>query len=223
MEIEKFLTERDREVFTQAGYGREMELGRRPALLVIDVTYEFTGEKREPILEAIKKIRTACGEEAWDAVDNMEKLIKAARRCSIPVIYTANDRGPNGGPFAKKNRRSGESYAPHIYEFVAEIAPEPGDLVIRKIAPSIFRGTNLNYYLISQGIDTLVVTGGVTSGCVRASAVDAFSFGYRVVIAREGVYDRSQTSHAVNLFDLQAKYANLSSTGEIIKYMESLA
>ena len=190
--METFLTTRDRLVFKEAGYGKQFELGKRPALLIIDVTYEFSGEKREPILEAIKKVKTACGEEAWDAVDNIQILLQEVRKHSIPIIYTVVDRGSKGGPYAKKNQRAKESatYSSKLYEIVTEVSPMNGEVVITKVAPSAFNGTNLLYQFISQGIDTLIFTGGMTSGCVRASVVDAFTYGFKVALVQEGVFDR---------------------------------
>lgn len=219
------LSEQDRQVYELAGYGKHLPFGARPAVLVIDATYEFTGEVREPILDAVKKIHTACGQEAWNAVDQTVPVLAAARKAGVPVLYTKMDRSGSNHPYANKNQRSAESgrYNRNLYEIVEELAPEEGDVVIPKLSPSAFQGTNLLYHLIHQGIDTLIFAGGTTSGCIRASVTDAFALGFKVGIAADCVFDRWQISHAVSLFDLNAKYANVISGAQVVQYLESLA
>src|SRR5262249_50085936 len=107
-------------------------------------------------------------------------------------------------------------------EIVAMIAPGPRDIVIRKQKPSGFFGTNLASYLTLLGCDSVVVVGTTTSGCVRATVVDAFSLNYRVILAEEGSFDRSEASHAVSLCDMYAKYADVMTTAEILAYFETL-
>ena len=222
MLAEEFLTERDKQVFKNAGYGRKLVLGERPALIAIDFTYEFVGPEREPVLEALKKVRTACGLEGWSAVDCTARLLTVARKAGVPVVYSKGDKNLVG-PFSKKNRRSSEESHPEWAEIVAKIAPLPEDEVVSKVAPSAFFGTNLIYSLVSKGVDTVVLTGGVVSGCVRATATDAFSYGFKVVIVNEGVFDRGQASREVSLFDLNAKYLDVISEAEALEYFESLA
>ena len=102
------------------------------------------------------------------------------------------------------------------YDFVAEVAPRDGDILVPKKHPSAFFGTPLASYLVEQGADTVVVTGCTTSGCVRGSVVDAFAYNFRVAVPHDAVYDRSATSHAVNLFDMAEKYADVSDTAELL-------
>ena len=108
------------------------------------------------------------------------------------------------------------------YAFVAEIAPREGDVLLPKKHPSAFYGTPLASYLIDLGVDTLFVTGCTTSGCVRGSVVDAFSYNFRVVVPHDCVYDRSEVSHAVNLFDMSEKYADVMTLGEALALLEPL-
>ena len=217
---ERFLTERDKEVFGEGGYGGNFELGSRPLFLIIDVTYEFTGPVREPILDAVKKSRTACGEEGWLAVDCISRLLPVARAVGIPIIYTKMDRTVKG-PFAKK-KRGAERVMPEWWAGIAaEIKPVAGDAVIAKVAPSAFFGTSLPYLLIAGRIDTVVVAGGTTSGCVRASVTDAFSYGYKTAVIREGTFDRGEASGEMSLFDMNAKYARVISEKEAKDYFES--
>ena len=108
-------------------------------------------------------------------------------------------------------------------EIVTPIAPAPQDIVVLKQKPSGFFGTNLTSYLTLLRCDSLIVTGTTTSGCVRATVLDAFSLNYRIAIAEEGCFDRSQASHAINLCDMNAKYADVVKTSEILCYLEGLA
>ena len=109
------------------------------------------------------------------------------------------------------------------YQFVAEVAPEPGDLLIPKRHPSAFFGTALVSYLIDLGVDTVLLTGCTTSGCIRASAIDAFAYNFRCAVVEECVYDRSPLSHVVNLFDIQAKYGDVVPVADATAYLNALA
>jgi len=102
------------------------------------------------------------------------------------------------------------------------IAPGPRDLVCYKQKPSGFFGTNLASYLVLLGCDSLIVTGTTTSGCVRATVLDAFSLNYRITLAEEGCFDRSQASHAINLCDMHAKYADVVKTAEVLAFFHGL-
>jgi maleamate amidohydrolase len=199
----KFLTERDKAVFAAGGFGARAGFGKRPALLVIDVNWAFCGERPEPILESIKKWRTSCGEDAWVALDYIKQLIDRARLRGLPVIYTTGEGRPDKwdrGSWGWKSSYSGAGSGvvqPNRdrNEIVAMIAPGPKDIVIRKQKPSGFFGSNLASYLTLLGADSVIVVGTTTSGCVRATAVDAFSLNYRVILAEEGCFDRSEASH----------------------------
>ena len=226
---DKFLTERDKAVFGAGGFGARAGFGKRPALLVIDVNRAFCGERPEPILELIKRWRTSCGEESWVALEYIKRLIEAARAKGLPVLYTTGERRPDNwdaGSWRWKSTRGEEpSRADNDLdgnEIVAMIAPAPKDIVIRKQKPSGFFGTNLASYLTLLGCDSVIVVGTTTSGCVRATVVDAFSLNYRVILAEEGCFDRSQASHAVSLCDMHAKYADVVPTAEILSYFERL-
>lgn len=224
-----FLTEQDKAVFKASGYGARGAWGKRPALLVIDVNYAFTGESSMPILESIKKWRTACGEDAWKAIPVLQQLIEACRGKGIPVIYTTGTARPDGwtsGSWSWKNKRRKET--PSLTAdgqdgnvIVQEIAPGPRDLVVRKEKPSGFYGTPLDSYLQLLGCDSVIVTGTTTSGCVRATVLDAFSLNIRTTVVEDACFDRSQASHAINLCDMNAKYANVMPSQEVLEYLAS--
>ncbi len=226
----KFLTERDKQVFEISGYGARGGFGKRPALLVIDVNYAFCGDQPEPILESIKKWRNSCGEEAWPAVGAIKTLIDKCHEKGLPVIYTTGIRREDNwdsGSWGWKNSRGGERPKVAVTNvdgnrIVDDIAPGPKDIVIYKQKPSGFFGTNMASYLQLLGADSVIVTGTTTSGCVRATVLDAFSMNFRVALAEEGCFDRSQASHAINLCDMNAKYADVVKTDEVLAYFDTL-
>jgi nicotinamidase-related amidase len=224
----QFLTARDRAVFASAGFGARMGFGKRPALVVIDVNYDFCGDRPEPILESIKRWPLSCGEEAWSGVAAIRGLIDAAHEKRIPVIYTTGIRRPDrwdSGSWGWKNGRTDEPRRVTNLNgntIVEEIAPGPTDIVIQKQKPSGFFATPLQSYLTLLGCDSLVVTGTTTSGCVRATVIDAFSNNYRVAVVEQGCFDRSQASHALSLCDMHAKYADIVDVEEAQAFLRGL-
>jgi nicotinamidase-related amidase len=223
------LTDRDKEVFAAAGWGRRAGFGERPAIMVIDVNYNFCGDREEPILESIKRWRYSCGEVAWTtAIPAIRRILEIARRKRLPVIYTTNPRRADGfdlGVWAAKSTRAEDEVDVMGHkgnEIVAEVAPEPGDVFIEKRKPSAFFGTPLMSHLTMMRADSLIVTGSTTSGCVRATAVDALSYDLRVTIPHEAVFDRGEVSHKIALFDLHMKYVDVTDTDEVVGYLEGL-
>ncbi|HUZ68008.1 MAG TPA: isochorismatase family protein [Beijerinckiaceae bacterium] len=225
-----FLTERDKEVFKKSGFGAEAGFGLRPALLVIDVSYGFAGDRPEPILDSIKRWSNSCGAESWDAIAVIKTLTIAFHEKKLPVIYTTGVNRSDGwdvGSWAWKNSRTGESLPRPAQRFdandiVSEIKPASQDLVVFKQKPSGFFGTNLAAYLTLLGADSVVVTGTTTSGCVRASVIDAFSLNYRIAVVEDGCFDRSQASHAINLCDMHAKYADVLPSAAVLRHVSTL-
>lgn len=222
------ISERDKEVYRAAGYGARGGLGSRPALLIIDVTYNFTGDRPEPILDSIRRFRNSCGEAAWRSIAAIRQLLDALRPLGVPVIYTKGRQRTlslHAGRWLSKNSRAQEDMTDEGQrgnEIVAEIAPMPGEIVIEKDKPSAFFGTGLASYLVYLGVDTLLVTGCTTSGCVRATVVDAFSYNYRVAVVEEATFDRGEVSHKVNLFDIHSKYGDVISVADALQYARSL-
>ena len=217
----KFLTERDKAVFAASGYGARGGFGKRPALLVIDVNYAFCGDKPEPILESIKRWRNSCGEESWPAVAAIRSLIDKCHIKGLPVLYTTGIRREDNWDAGQERPKVPVTNIDGN-QIVDEIAPGPQDIVIYKQKPSGFFGTNMAAYLTLLGADSVIVTGTTTSGCVRATVLDAFSLNYRVALAEEGCFDRSQASHAINLCDMNAKYADVVKTTEILSFFDTL-
>lgn len=222
-----FLTERDREVFGASGYANPMGFGERPAFLIVDVSYNFCGTRSEPILDSIKTWRNSCGEAAWDAIAVIQRLAKTCRARKIPVFYSTNTRRADGfdaGGWRWKNAREFEDSEKEIRgnEIVAEIAPQPQDVVILKTKPSAFFGTPLLSFLIDLKVDTLIVCGVSTSGCVRATVVDAFSNNLRVQVVEDACFDRSEVSHAINLGDMNAKYCDVVGSVKVLSVLRAV-
>ena len=218
--------DRDRAVYEAAGYGRPVTPGTRPMLLVVDVTYGFTGRERLPIMEAIARYPNACGPSAWDAVDVIEQLLPPVRALGRPVVYSAGfaQLGVRGvGLWAQKHPRASEA-PDDQHDIPARIAPRDGeDILLPKTKPSLFHATPLLELLVRANADTLIVTGGSTSGCIRATVVDAFSFNYPVIVVEDAVFDRGELSHAVNLFDMDQKYANVMAGEAVLRYLDELS
>jgi maleamate amidohydrolase len=211
------IPEEDIRRYNAAGFGKKSSIGKRPALLIIDVQYRTIGTKPLPFWESVKEFSTSCGDVGWDAMANIQRLLTYFRKRDWPVMYphVAPKEAFDVGRLAEKVP-SLMKIAAKGYEFPAEIAPGPKDVLLPKKHPSAFFGTPLASYLIDQGADTVVVTGCTTSGCVRGSVVDAFAYNFRTLVPYDAVYDRSQTSHAVNLFDMAEKYANVTDTAQTL-------
>ena len=192
---------------------------------MIDVTYGFTGKRGTSLDDAIAEYPNACGPAAWAAVDVIGGLLPVARSGARPVVYSAGFDEPTVeavGLWAEKHPRSLTEPADGR-TIVAEIAPAAGDLLIRKSKPSLFHGTPLLEQLVRLRADTLIVTGVSTSGCVRATVLDAFSYNFRVLVVEDAVFDRGELSHAVNLFDMDQKYASVVTAQEARAVLERTA
>jgi maleamate amidohydrolase len=225
---DEVVSKEDLAIYAAAGYGNRSAWGDHPALLVVDVNYNFVGDRSEPVLKSIERFPNSCGEAGWDAVGHIGRLLESARATAIPVFYTtqpAVSDATTAGAWARKNSRFLSGAVDPKFrgvDIVKDIEPVPGEIVMLKDKPSAFFGTPLVSYLNELRIDTTIVVGGTTSGCVRATVVDAFSYNYRVVVVEEGCFDRGRASHAVNLFDIHSKYGDVVSVAEAIEYMRGL-
>jgi nicotinamidase-related amidase len=193
--------------------------GTRPALLMIDNYRKVFGDRPMSLAEGIERYPSTCGTAAWDALPHLQQLLGAARAAGVPVLHTTGDPAAVG---SITRRRAGPAGDEAGLEFVPELAPRDGEIVVRKSRASAFFGTPLSAWLRQLDVDTLVLAGETTSGCVRASAVDAYSHGFSVIVAEEATFDRSPLSHKVNLFDLSLKYARVLHTDEALAYLASV-
>lgn len=210
------LTEQDRAVIVQAGYDAQgaslwdsRRLGRYPALLVVDMQEMLIG-RNVPILQAITDYRTAMGAIAWQAMQHITPFVETIRRAAMPIFYTRVI--PQG--------RSADDPAVQI---VAQLRPHPEDVVIDKPYTSAFFNTDLMAHLVRRQVDTLIVVGNSTSGCVRAAVVDARQLGLHPLVPAECVFDRIEASHKIGLLDMWMKYAAVMSVAETLEYVSSIA
>jgi nicotinamidase-related amidase len=218
------LTPSDQEVIRRGGYGKPRGLGKRPALLIIDPQYNYAGGDK-PILEQIQEWPSGVGESAWRAIERLEPIIHAFREKKCPIVYTRQvQKSIAFDGFAAKADRSPSQYLEGSKgtSIVEAIAPQEGDFVIDKCYASAFYGTPLLSVLIKLKVDTLIVAGGTTGGCVRSTCVDAISRNFDVAVVEDCVYDRISASHKVALLDLWMKYCDVISSNTALDYVTRL-
>ncbi len=201
-------------------YQRPTYVGDNPAVLAIDLYNKAYQGGSRPVREVDREFSGSCGEHAWAALPPTQKLFAAARRAGVPIIYTT--RHVDTGGVQSTKRSIGRERA-DIYDIKAELAPQPGDFLIYKERASAFFGTPLIAHLQQKRINSLIICGESTSGCVRASTVDAYSYGFHNVVVEQCTYDRSIISHKVNLFDLHHKYADVLHVDEVVAHLDGVA
>jgi nicotinamidase-related amidase len=220
---EQFIPEEERKIYEKAGYKNRDTFGRNPALLIIDVITGFTGTKPMDVLDAIDEFPTSCGKVAWEALPKIQQLLHACREAEVPVIYSTSDPDFKAA-FGNATKRGvdAKDFEKLAIEFPEMIKPQDGEFIVRKARASAFFGTHLITYLVRKNIDCLLVAGTSTCGCVRGTVLDGYSFGYPVFLVEECVFDRSRTSHLVNLFEMNAKYATVIQLAEGLDYLNKI-
>ena len=204
--------------------------GNRPALLMIDLYRWVFGDKPLPLIEAMSEWPGSCGLAAWDSLPYIQKLLATAREVGIPVVHVTGLPERESGVIGWSGiTKAGEGRAGYMgdgnktredkYDIIPELAPIEGEVFLKKTSPSAFWGTPVAGHLTALGIDTVIVAGESTSGCVRASVVDGCTNRYRMVVAEECVFDRHEAPHAINLFDMHSKYADVLPLDSIIDWM----
>jgi maleamate amidohydrolase len=203
--------------YAKAGFGGALAPGARPALILVDFARAYF-DATSPLSAAYEPVRAMAA-----------RLHKAARGADVPVIFTRVEYVPgdpvrDGGVFYRKipALRCFDRGNP-LGDFTPELAPETGDTVVTKQFPSAFFGTGLAESLHAQDIDSCVIAGLSTSGCVRATAVDAVCYGFIPLVVEDACGDRDVAIHAANLFDLQAKTAEIVTTAATESYFASLS
>jgi len=202
------------EVYQRQRFGQRLGFGRRAGLLVVDFVNSFN----DPALFG--------GGNIGPAIERSVALLDACRRMKLPIAFTRivfEADGSDHNIFVRKVPKLAilTEEAPASF-VVGELAPSPGELVLRKRLPSAFFGTELAPYFTAKGVDTLVVIGCTTSGCVRASVLDAMCAGFRPIVVTDCVGDRAIAPHEANLFDLGQKYADLMERDEVIAALAAL-
>lgn len=220
---DRFLTERDKERARIQPASRKGG-GPRPALLMVDLYRWVFGDEPAPLLEAIRTWPGSCGTAGWEALPHIERLLARTRELGIPVLHISGTTGaPGWRDMRTVDKPVTDDKRARRYDIMPTLDAVEGELVLRKIAPSAFWGTPLVGLLNGLDVDTVVIAGESTSGCVRATVVDAKSYRFKVVVAEECVFDRDEASHAINLYDMDQKYADVLPVDEVIGYLESVA
>ena len=198
------------------GFHGRAGFGTKPALVVVDVNVGFT-DPESPLVCDLESV-----------VEAIRRLLEEARRAGIPIVYTTVS-------YDEGDRRTAAAFIDKIpalltleagsrwVEIDPRIAPQEGEPVLNKLFASAFFGTPLQALLTAAGCDSVIVTGASTSGCVRATVVDALQHGFRPVVPREAVGDRNPAAHEANLYDIDAKYGDVVSVDEVIAHLEELA
>lgn len=221
---EDALTEVDRLVIEKGGYGQKRGFGKKPALVIIDIQYNYVGEN-VPIEQQLDRWPSGGGAQAYAAIDKIQLLRQAAVEHNVPVIFTRNVQKKTIAfdSFSTKAKRDNSKYIDGRPEtqIVSELAPSEGDLIIDKSYASVFFGTPFISYLVKMGVDTLILVGGSTGGCVRATAVDAVTHNFNVGVVADAVYDRIQLSHKAALLDMWMKYCDVPDTADVIEYFQN--
>ncbi|HEU0249064.1 MAG TPA: isochorismatase family protein [Gaiellaceae bacterium] len=203
-----------RAVYEKAGLGQAVTLGDRPAALVVDFSRGFTDPE------------CPLGSDLTPQVEATRRLLDVARERGLPVVFTTIAFEPSlkdGGLWMQKVPALAVlQVGGHWAEIDPRLGAREDETVIVKKGASGFFGTNLASVLVSQGVDSVVLCGATTSGCVRATAIDLLQFGWPTIVPRECVGDRAQAPHDANLFDIQAKYADVVSLDEALAYVETL-
>lgn len=213
---EDILPEKEKQAYAAGGMGENLVgFGKKPAILVVDMATAF-------VRAGYGLGEGAPGEEAAKYI---QKLLAAGREKGVPIFYTTFKWKPNWverGWWKRTPQVLEALQRPDAYDIAEELAPMPDEPVVVKAYPSAFFGTSLQTMLTINNVDTTIITGMVTSGCVFTSAVDAFSYGHRVIIPQECVADRSEISHKVSLMNVHMKYGDVVSLEKVLNYIKSL-
>jgi nicotinamidase-related amidase len=205
------IPESDLKNFRRAHSGEVREWGQQPAIVVVDMSWGFVDSR----------YGRGNSEMGWPTVRAIQRLLEAGREAGVPIFFTTGyDDNSDASHGRWKSRGSDD---PVENQIVPELAPRPDEVVLRKRRASAFFGTDLVEFLVYHRVDTLIVTGMTTSGCVRATVVDAFSYNFLVVIPEECVGDRGVVSHKVSLFDMHHKYADVVPLEQVTGWLRARA
>lgn len=223
---DRYLTEQDKAHVAAKKPRSPFGFGRTPVVVSVDNYRAAVGDEPEPLLDSIRTWPNSTGLAGWTALAAIETLFAGARDASIPIIHVTGLSEAESGVAGWAGRSSEQvedgraEREARKYEIVEQAAPQPGEVLLRKTGPSAFFGTPIMAHLTALGADTLIVCGESTSGCVRATVVDGRSYRFRVIVVEECVYDRHEAPHAINLFDMNQKYADVLPLDEVTTWMK---
>lgn len=227
--LKQILSEEDIQTIKMAKMGKKAGMGSSPALLIIDGQNYMVGDKREELSVSQERFPSSCGKVGWDALKQIARLVEVCRNYKFPIFYTKMEVAKDGkdmGFYGKKrdflNHENWFIEGTNGAQISDVIKPSEEDFVLVKKKPSAFFGTPLLSALIDRGIDTLLITGGSTSNCVRASVFDSSSYNFNTIVVEEGVFDRIPLSHAMSLFDMNRQFADVVSIDEAIESLHNL-
>jgi maleamate amidohydrolase len=214
-----YLTDADRSVLARGRFGQRMGFGAKPAIVAIDCQRYMVGERG--VVD--ERYPSSCGAIGWAAVDRIAAILEAARAARLPVFLTRFALNPSGADIGVYARKRAFMQRPDWClegsegaDLLPEVGPKSGDIVFVKKKPSGFHGTPLLGYLIDRGVDTLIVLGGATSNCVRATVFDSASYNFRTIVPADAVFDRLPISHAISLFDMDRQFADVVTSQDVI-------
>ena len=220
---QSFLTEQDRKVLARGKFGRRMGFGARPAVLVIDAQRYMVGEP-----ERDDAWPSSCGDVGREAVARIAEVVSAAQASRVPCFFTRFELARDGSDMGVYGRKRDLLASEHWClagsvgaELVPQLQPAAGDIVFVKKKPSGFHGTPLLGYLVERGVDTVIVVGGATSNCIRATVFDAASYNLRAIVPQEAVFDRIPVSHAISLFDMDRQFADVVPVQQVLEYLKA--
>jgi len=223
---EDYLSDEDRANVARGKWAQRGGFGVRPALIIIDAQNYMVGEMG---VDDPEKYPLSCGEVGWTAVECIKQLLDVARAVKVPVFYTRFAIDPKVDDAGGFHRKLGTPVSEYSYiedthgsRIVDILAPRPDELVLTKKKSSAFFGTPLHAYLIDRSIDTLIIVGGATCNCVRATVSDSASYNFRTIVPEEAVFDRIPVSHHITLFDINRFLGDVMPTDEVVAYLEKV-
>ena len=218
---EQYLGDEERAILTRGRFARRMGFGERPAVVVIDAQRYMVGEEGND-----EDWPSSCGEVGRKAAAQIQRIVEQAQSVRVPCFFTTFELDPSGSDIGVYGRKRDLLDSEHWClvgtrgaELIPQLVPGPHDISFVKKKPSGFHGTPLLGYLVERNIDTVIVVGGSTSNCVRATVFDSSSYNFRTIVPQEAVFDRIPISHAISLFDMDRQFADVVSVDQVVEYL----
>lgn len=219
---EPYLGEQDRAVLAKGKFARRMGFGERPAVVVIDAQNYMVGEEGRD-----EQWPSSCGDTGRKALQQIQRIVAQAQVGGVPCFFTRFEVDPNGTDIGVYGRKRDLLHSPNWCltgtpgaQLADALVPGERDVQFVKKKPSGFHGTPLLGYLVDRRIDTVIVVGGATSNCIRATVFDASSYNFRTIVPEDAVFDRFPISHAISLFDMDRQFADVVTTDDVVAYLE---